>query len=42
MSAKERLVRAGEPTGTATAAIVIGIIGLVSSAIIGLSYLSSL
>jgi hypothetical protein len=42
VSAKERLARAGEPTGAATAAIVIGAVGLASGAIIILTYLASL
>jgi hypothetical protein len=40
MSAKERLDHAGEQTGTATAAIVIGIVGLVSGVIVAIGVLA--
>jgi hypothetical protein len=42
MSARERLVRAGEQTGTATAAIVIGVVGLACGVILGLAFLSGM
>jgi hypothetical protein len=41
VNAKERLVRAGEPTGTATAAIAIGVVGLVGGAIVALAYMAN-
>jgi hypothetical protein len=42
LSAKEKLARAGEPTGTATAAVVIGIIGMVWGVIAGFVFLASM